>query len=94
MADISQLAIGGVSVAVLIGICVQIIKSIPDDNQRIKRYLPFISAGLGALLGLLASNFVFPDIIAFIVVGAGLGLTASGGYDAITALKKPEDVQG
>ena len=61
----------------------EILKSITNNNETVKRFIPLIALGLGAGIGVLLYYFM-PDImtvenvVAAIIVGAASGLSATG----------------
>ena len=70
-----------------------------QENEKFKRFIPLISAALGAVLGVVAF-YALPSIIpadnvcVAILVGGASGLTATGTNQIIKQLTKKDDEDG
>lgn len=85
------------AIATIVYWVMNIIKYAVKDNETFKRFIPLISAVLGAVLGVVAF-FALPSIIPAsnvciaILIGGASGLTATGTNQIIKQLgKKDED---
>ena len=85
------------AIATIVYWVMNIIKYAVQDNEKFKRFIPLISAALGAVLGVVAF-FALPSIIPAsnvciaILIGGASGLTATGTNQIIKQLgKKDED---
>ncbi len=87
------------AIATIVYWVINIIKYAVQDNEKFKRFIPLISAGLGAVLGVVAF-FALPSIIpadnvcVAILVGGASGLTATGTNQIIKQLTKKDDEDG
>ncbi len=87
------------AIATIVYWVINIIKYAVQDNEKFKRFIPLISAGLGAVLGVVAF-FALPSIISAdnvcvaILVGGASGLTATGTNQIIKQLTKKDDDDG
>ncbi len=87
------------AIATIVYWVINIIKYAVQDNEKFKRFIPLISAGLGAVLGVVAF-FALPSIIpadnvcVAILVGGASGLTATGTNQIIKQLTKKDDDDG
>ena len=77
---------------------VELIKHCVGENEKFKRFIPLLSAGLGVVCGVIC-YFAIPSIVpaanvvVAIVIGAASGLTATGTNQVIKQLRidKTED---
>ena len=75
---------------------INIIKYAVKENETFKRFIPLISAALGAVCGVVC-YFAIPSIIpaenvlVAIIIGGASGLTATGANQIIKQLGKKED---
>ena len=71
------------AIATIVYWVINLIKYAVKDNEKFKRFIPLISAALGAILGLVA-YYAVPSIIpaanvcVAILIGGASGLTATG----------------
>ena len=76
-----------------------IIKYAVQDNEKFKRFIPLISAALGAVLGLVA-YYAVPSIIpaanvcVALLIGGASGLSATGTNQIIKQLGKKDEDDG
>ena len=86
------------AIATIVYWTVNLIKHAVKSNETFKRFIPLISAGLGAVLGL-ACYYIVPEIIfasnvlVAIITGGASGLSATGTNQIIKQLggKKDEE---
>lgn len=84
------------AIATIVYWVMNIIKYAVQDNEKFKRFIPLISAALGAVLGVVAF-FALPSIIPAsnvciaILIGGASGLTATGTNQIIKQLGKKDD---
>ncbi|NLL55855.1 MAG: hypothetical protein GX242_01415 [Clostridiales bacterium] len=86
------------AIATIVYWTVNLIKYAVKNNEIFKRFIPLISAGLGAVLGL-ACYYIVPEIIfasnvlVAIITGGASGLSATGTNQIIKQLggKKDEE---
>ena len=84
------------AIATIVYWVMNIIKYAVKDNEKFKRFIPLISAALGAVLGVVAF-FALPSIIPAsnvciaILIGGASGLTATGTNQIIKQLGKNDD---
>lgn len=87
------------AIATIVYWVINIIKYAVQDNEKFKRFIPLISAALGAVLGVVAF-FALPSIIpadnvcVAILIGGASGLTATGTNQIIKQLTKKDDEDG
>ena len=87
------------AIATIVYWVINIIKYAVQENEKFKRFIPLISAALGAVLGVVAF-YALPSIIpadnvcVAILVGGASGLTATGTNQIIKQLTKKEDEDG
>lgn len=85
-------------IAVIVYWVVNLIKYATTNNEKFKRFIPLVSAGLGALLGILC-YFIVPEILVggnvlvALISGGASGLSATGCNQIIKQLssKNEED---
>lgn len=81
------------AIATIVYWVINLIKYAVKDNEKFKRFIPLISAALGAILGLVA-YYAVPSIIpaanvcVAILIGGASGLTATGTNQIIKQLGK------
>lgn len=87
------------AIATIVYWTVNIIKYTVKNNETFKRFIPLISAGLGAILGLFC-YYIVPEIIlannilVAIITGGASGLSATGTNQIIKQLSKDkEDIE-
>lgn len=78
---------------------IELIKFAVKDNEKFKRWIPLVSAGLGIICGVvcyyaLPSIIPAENVVVAIVIGAASGLTATGTNQAIKQLSKKDDDNG
>ena len=84
------------AIATIVYWVINIIKYAVQENEKFKRFIPLISAALGAILGLVA-YYAVPSIIpaanvcVAILIGGASGLTATGTNQIIKQLGKKGD---
>ena len=84
------------AIATIVYWVINLIKYTAKENETFKRFIPLISAALGAVLGVVA-YYAVPNIIpaanvvVAIVIGGASGLTATGTNQIIKQLKKGDD---
>ena len=84
------------AIATIVYWVINIIKYAVQENEKFKRFIPLISAALGAVLGVVAF-YALPSIIpadnvcVAILVGGASGLTATGTNQIIKQLTKKDD---
>ena len=87
------------AIATIVYWVINIIKYSVQENEKSKRFIPLISAALGAVLGVVAF-YALPSIIpadnvcVAILVGGASGLTATGTNQIIKQLTKKDDEDG
>ena len=87
------------AIATIVYWVINIIKYAVQENEKFKRFIPLISAALGAVLGGVAF-YALPSIIpadnvcVAILVGGASGLTATGTNQIIKQLTKKDDEDG
>ena len=87
------------AIATIVYWVINIIKYAVQENEKFKRFIPLISAALGAVLGVVAF-YALPSIIpadnvcVAILVGGASGLTATGTNQIIKQLTKKDDEDG
>ena len=87
------------AIATIVYWVINIIKYAVQENEKFKRFIPLISASLGAVLGVVAF-YALPSIIpadnvcVAILVGGASGLTATGTNQIIKQLTKKDDEDG
>lgn len=87
------------AIATIVYWVINIIKYAVQENEKFKRFIPLISAALGAVLGVVAL-YALPSIIpadnvcVAILVGGASGLTATGTNQIIKQLTKKDDEDG
>jgi hypothetical protein len=78
---------------------VNLIKYAVNSNEKFKRFIPLVSAGLGVILGVVC-YYGIPDIIAApnvliaIISGGASGLSATGCNQIIKQLSKEKENDG
>ena len=87
------------AIATIVYWVINIIKYAVQENEKFKRFIPLISAALGAVLGVVAF-YALPSIIpadnvcVAILVGGASGLTATVTNQIIKQLTKKDDDDG
>ena len=84
------------AIAVVVYWVINIIKHAVGENEKFKRFIPLIAAGLGIVCGIvcyyaLPSIIPAPNIVVAIVIGGASGLTATGTNQIIKQLGKQDD---
>lgn len=83
-------------IAAIVYWVVNLIKYTTKQNETVKRWIPLIAAGLGAVLGVVAF-YALPSIIpaenvfVAILIGIASGLTATGTNQIIKQLGKDKE---
>lgn len=85
------------TIATIVYWVINLIKYAVKNNETFKRFIPLLSAALGAILGVIA-YFALPSIVpadnvcVAILIGGASGLTATGTHQVIKQLgDKTED---
>ena len=87
------------AIATIVYWVMNIIKYAVQDNEKFKRFIPLISAALGAVLGLVA-YYAVPSIIpaanvcVALLIGGARGLSATGTNQIIKQLGKKDEDDG
>ena len=87
------------AIATIVYCVMNIIKYAVQDNEKFKRFIPLISAALGAVLGLVA-YYAVPSIIpaanvcVALLIGGASGLSATGTNQIIKQLGKKDEDDG
>ena len=87
------------AIATIVYWVMNIIKYAVQDNEKFKRFIPLISAALGAVLGVVA-YYAVPSIIpaanvcVALLIGGASGLTATGTNQIIKQLGKKDEDDG
>ncbi|MGI6167843.1 MAG: phage holin family protein [Eubacteriales bacterium] len=87
------------AIAAIVYAIIEIAKTACGGDERFKRFIPLISALLGAICGVIAFYFVpgvmeTQNILVAIVIGAASGLSATGTNQAVKQLTKGKDEDG
>lgn len=87
------------AIAVVVYWVINIIKHAVGENEKFKRFIPLIAAGLGIVCGIvcyyaLPSIIPAPNIVVAIVIGGASGLTATGTNQLLKQLGKKDDADG
>ena len=87
------------AIATIVYWVMNIIKYAVQDNEKFKRFIPLISAALGAVLGLVA-YYAVPSIIpaanvcVALLIGGASGLSATGTNQIIKQLGQKDEDDG
>jgi len=78
---------------------VNLIKYTVNNNEKFKRFIPLLSAGLGAILGVVCfyavpSIIAAPNVLIAIISGGASGLSATGCNQIIKQLRKEKENDG
>ena len=84
------------AIAAIVYTIIDIVKTACGGDEKFKRFIPLISAGLGAVIGVVAFYFVpgvieTQNILVAITIGAASGLSATGTNQAVKQLVKGAD---
>ena len=84
------------AIAAIVYWVINIIKHAVGENEKFKKFIPLIAAGLGIVCGIvcyyaLPSIIPGPNIVVAIVIGGASGLTATGTNQIIKQLGKQDD---
>ena len=84
------------AIAAIVYTIIDIVKTACGGDEKFKRFIPLISAGLGAVIGAVAFYFVpgvieTQNILVAITIGAASGLSATGTNQAVKQLVKGAD---
>ena len=84
------------AIATIVYWVMNIIKYAVQDNEKFKRFIPLISAALGAVLGVVALPSIIPasNVCIAILIGGASGLTATGTNQIIKQLGKKDEDDG
>lgn len=87
------------AIAAVVYWVINIIKHAVGENEKFKRFIPLIAAGLGIVCGIvcyyaLPSIIPAPNIVVAIVIGGASGLTATGTNQLLKQLGKRDDADG
>lgn len=84
------------AISVIVYWIINLIKYASNNNEKLKRFIPLMAAGLGAIIGV-AAFYVAPEIgvggnaLVAAVVGGASGLSATGANQILKQLSKNED---
>lgn len=84
------------AIAAVVYWVINLIKYCVGENEKFKRFIPLIAAGLGVVCGIVC-YFAIPsiipaeNIIVAIVIGGASGLTATGTNQVIKQLSKKDE---
>jgi len=87
------------AIAAVVYWAINLIKYCVGENEKLKRFIPLIAAGLGVVCGIVC-YFAIPsiipaeNIIVAIVIGGASGLTATGTNQVIKQLSKKDEENG
>jgi hypothetical protein len=87
------------AIATIVYWTVNLIKYATNNSEKFKRFIPLVSAGLGAILGIVC-YYGIPDIISAsnilvaIISGGASGLSATGCNQIIKQLGKEKEENG
>jgi prolipoprotein diacylglyceryltransferase len=78
---------------------VNLIKYAVNNNEKFKRFIPLLSVGLGAVLGVICfyavpSIIAAPNVLIAIISGGASGLSATGCNQIIKQLGKEKEENG
>ena len=82
-------------IAAVVYVIVELIKYTTNNNEKVKRFIPLISAVLGVISGLVAF-FVAPavipaeNVVVAMLIGGASGLSATGFHQIIKQIKNKE----
>lgn len=84
------------AIAAIVYTIIDIIKTACGGDERFKRFIPLVSAVIGAICGIVSFYFVpgvidTQNILVPIVLGAASGLSATGTNQAVKQLTKGGD---
>ncbi|MDD4292144.1 MAG: enolase [Clostridia bacterium] len=84
------------AIAAIVYWVINIIKYAVGDNEKFKKFIPLIAAGLGVVCGIICyyavpSIIPAPNIVVAILIGGASGLTATGTNQIIKQLGKKDD---
>lgn len=87
------------AIAAVVYWVINIIKHAVGENEKFKKFIPLIAAGLGIVCGIvcyyaLPSIIPAPNIVVAIVIGGASGLTATGTNQLLKQLGKKDDTDG
>lgn len=79
------------AIATAVYLLIEVLKKATSDNEKVKRFIPLIALGLGAIAGLICFYFIpaiipATNVVVAIIVGAASGLTATGTNQIIKQL--------
>lgn len=83
-------------IATIVYWVVNLIKYATNNNEKFKRFIPLVSAGLGVILGIvcfyaLPQIIAAPNILVAILSGGASGLSATGCNQVIKQFMKNEE---
>lgn len=86
-------AISVPAIATIVYWVVNLFKYTFDNSEKFKRFIPLLSATLGAVLGIVfyyiaPEILISPNIVVAFIVGGSSGLTATGTHQIIKQLAK------
>lgn len=84
------------AIVIAVYIIIEIIKHCVGENEKFKRFIPLIAAGLGVVCGItcyyaIPSIMPATNVVLAIVIGGASGLTATGTNQIIKQLKDKKD---
>ncbi len=79
------------AIATAVYLLIEVLKKATSDSEKVKRFIPLIALGLGAIAGLICFYFIpaiipATNVVVAIIVGAASGLTATGTNQIIKQL--------
>lgn len=79
------------AIATAVYLLIEVLKKATNDNEKVKRFIPLIALGLGAIAGLICFYFIpaiipATNVVVAIIVGGASGLTATGTNQIIKQL--------
>lgn len=81
------------TIAAIVYSLIDIVKTACGGDEKFKRFIPLISAALGAVIGIIAFYFVpglieTENVLVALVIGGASGLSATGVNQAVKQLVK------
>jgi len=79
------------AIATAVYLLIEVLKKATSDSEKVKRFIPLIALGLGAIAGLICFYFIpaiipATNVVVAIIVGGASGLTATGTNQIIKQL--------
>lgn len=81
------------AIAAIVYSLIDIVKTACGGDEKFKRFIPLVSAALGAVIGIIAFYFVpgvieTENVLVALVIGGASGLSATGVNQAVKQLVK------